>query len=279
MSTKVYEILQEKILEKLDEGVIPWRKTWVAGEGAPRNIITNKCYKGFNHMMLLCQGFSSPYWLTFNQIKQLKGTLIKGEKSTIITYWGTSKKKDEDDDSTYYFIKYYRVFNLNQTEGIVSKWEKEIPKYNNSPIKNCEQILKEMREFPEIHWGMKPCYSLTTDKIGMPKLNDFETPEQYYSVFFHEMAHSTKAMHRMNRDTYSYAKEELIAEISASYLCGMAGIDRHVIDNQAAYIASWKKRIKEESVKLMVQVASEGEKVSNWILNINEFTEMKKEAA
>lgn len=280
MSEKVYEIIQEKILEKLTEGVIPWRRTWKSNGGSPRNIITNKAYIGFNHIMLLCQGFTSPYWMTFNQIKQLKGKLIEGEgkKYSIITYWRMLEKENEDGTIKKRFpmIRYYRVYNLQQTTGITPKWEAELPKYNNDPISNCEQILSEMREPPETIWGMNPCYLPSKDKIGMPEINSFASASEYYAACFHEMAHSTKSMQRMNREKHSYAKEELIAEMSACFLCGMAGIETQTIDNQASYIKGWVEKIKGENVRMIVQAASEAQKVANWILNINEFTEMKE---
>ncbi|MCP4373996.1 MAG: DUF1738 domain-containing protein [Deltaproteobacteria bacterium] len=283
MSEKVYEIIQEKILQKIEEGVVPWQRTWEGGGGIPRNIISNKPYKGFNHIMLICQGFTSPYWMTFNQIKQLKGKLIEGEGKNyaIITYWKMLEKENEDGtvEKRFPMIRYYRVYNLEQTEGIKSKWEVEIPKYNhNDPIKNCEQVLAEMRDMPETKWGMSPCYIPSKDMIGMPKIKNFASASEYYAAYYHEMAHSTKAMQRMNRDKHSYAKEELIAEMSACFLCGMTGIDTATIDNQAAYLKSWAKRIKGENVKMIVQAASEAQKVSDWIMNINEFTEMKKSA-
>ena len=270
-------------MQKLEEGVIPWKKNWAATGGFPKNIMTNKAYTGFNHIMLICQGFSSPYWMTFNQIKKLKGTLKEGEGKNyaMITYWKMLEKENTDGtiEKRFPMIRYYRVYNLAQTEGIKVKWEADIPKYNhNDPIKNCEQILEEMRDAPETIWGMNPCYIPAKDKIGMQKIEIFKSASDYYDAFFHERAHSTKSMQRMNRDKHSYAKEELIAEMASCFMCGMAGIDSAVIDNQASYIDGWVKKIKGENVKLIVQAASEAQKVANWIMNINEFTEMKKEA-
>ncbi len=283
MSDKVYTILQEKILQKLAEGVIPWKKNWNECGGFPKNIISNKAYKGFNHIMLICQGFASPYWMTFNQIKQLKGKLKEGEGKNyaIITYWKLLKSEDKETgkEKSFPMIRYYRVYNLDQTEGITPKWKVEIPKYNNDPIENCERMLAEMREPAEIIWGMKPCYISAKDKIGMPEMDQFKTASDFYDALFHETAHSTKSMQRMNRDKHSYAKEELIAEMTSCFLCGMAGINQAVIDNQAAYLKGWVEKIKGENVKMIVQAASEAQKISDWILNINEFTEMKKGAA
>jgi antirestriction protein ArdC len=37
----------------------------------------------------------------------------------------------------------------------------------------------------------------------------------------------------------SYSKEELIAEMGAAMLCGIAGIERCTLSNSAAYLKSW----------------------------------------
>ena len=278
---KVYEIIQDTILKKLEEGVIPWRKTWSGCGGDPKNIITNKAYRSTNNMLLQCQGYKSPYWMTFNQVKKLKGTLLKGSKSSIVTYYKILEKENDAGvvEERFPMLRYYRVFNLEQTEGIIPKWDEEITEFTeNDPIVNCEKVVNEMREFPKMEWGINPCYSPSKDRIGMPELKQFNSSEEYYATYFHEMAHSTKHMQRMNRQQHSYAKEELIAEMSSCFICGKVGIESATIDNTAAYIQSWIKHIKENDVKMVVQAAAEAQKVADWIMNISDFTEMKKTA-
>lgn len=282
MSTKVYEILRDKIIEKLDEGTIPWKMTWNAKYGPPKNMASNKRYRGFNLFMLLCQGYTSPYWMTYNQITQAGGTVKEDQTKeyTIINYWKMLKnvdKKTGEETNRFPLIRYYRVYNLDQTENVrVPKRDEDIvTKYDNEPIENCEQIVSEMRDMPEIVWGKAPCYIPSQDRIGMPEMEHFIGAEQYYSVLFHEMAHSTKTIQRMNREKPSYAKEELIAEMSACFLCGTAGIETELIENTAAYIKGWRDKIIKNDVKLVVQAASEAQKVANWIMNISEFSEMK----
>ena len=68
--SKVYEIITNEILKKLDEGVTPWQTEFVSKNGMPRNIISNKPYQGINSLLLLCQRFTSPYWSTFKQISE-----------------------------------------------------------------------------------------------------------------------------------------------------------------------------------------------------------------
>lgn len=278
---KIYQILQDQIIELLDKGVVPWKRTFSVPGGFAKNIVSNKMYRGFNYMMLNCQSqFNSPYWMTFKQCKDLGGTIKKGERSTVVTFWKTLKKEDKEtgEENIFPMIRYYRVFNLDQTEGVkVPKRDMEDTKYNNHPIENCEMIIREYKTMPEVVWGKAPCYMPSSDKIGMPEITNFTGAAEYYSTFFHEMGHSTMHMTRLDRKGLSYAKEELVAEMTACFLCGTAGIETSVIENQAAYIASWKKRIKEEP-KIVVSASSAAQKASDFILNITELSKQKEEA-
>ena len=103
------------------------------------------------------------------------------------------------------------------------------------------------------------------DRINCPPLKDFKVPEEYYCTLFHEMIHSTGHKSRLarpgiTRDAVAfgddiYSKEELVAEMGAAMLCGVAGIDNSTIDNSASYIDSWLRALKKES-RLMLQAAA-----------------------
>lgn len=282
MSAKVQKIVQEKILEMLEEGTVPWRKTWNIGQGFAKNIVSNNTYQGSNFFLLNCQGYTSPYWMTFKQAKDNGGYVKKGEKSSIVTFWTTFKKKDpktgEEIDGSFPFMRFSRVWNLEQTENVkVPKREEDaIEKYDNDPIENCEQIIKEYKNMPTIKWGKSPCYSLDGDYIGMPTIDHFFSPEEYYAAFFHEMGHSTRHFTRLDRPKTSYAKEELVAEMTACFLCAEAGIETATIENQASYIKSWRDRIKKD-VKLVVEASSQAQKTANYIMNITNITKISKQ--
>ena len=83
----VYEIITERILEKLEQGTVPWHKPW-AGGGCPQNLVSGKEYRGVNVWLLGSQDFSSPFWVTFKQAKQLGGSVRKGERGTPCILWG-----------------------------------------------------------------------------------------------------------------------------------------------------------------------------------------------
>ncbi len=108
----------------------------------------------------------------------------------------------------------------------------------------------------------------------IPSLGKFETPEAYYPVLFHELVHST--VHNALIDTASvrskvvfgsrtYSNEELFAEIGASLLCGHTGIENKVIDNSAAYIQGWLKKLKAHNT-LVVKVAGQAQKAVDYVL-------------
>src|SRR5208283_129809 len=114
----VYEIITNRIIEKLEAGTAPWCKPWTGGE-MPRNLITRKVYRGINLFLLNMMNYTSPYWLTFIQCKEKGGHIRAGEKSTPIVFWTKAKKEDEEgEDKEVPVLRYYNVFNAEQCEGL-----------------------------------------------------------------------------------------------------------------------------------------------------------------
>ncbi len=122
MSNKVYKIITDRILEKLQEGTVPWKKPWGAS-GMPKNFVSKKPYRGINTFLTSSQGFSSEFWVTFRQAKLLKGSIKKGDKGTPVIFWKlfeTDKldKKGNVKTDKIPMLRYYTVVNLEQTDGI-----------------------------------------------------------------------------------------------------------------------------------------------------------------
>lgn len=108
----------------------------------------------------------------------------------------------------------------------------------------------------------------------MPDKDKFLSVSEYYSTLFHELAHSTGHKSRLDRnlDGYrggkDYAREELVAEFTSSFLCGVAQIEKPVIENQAAYIANWKATLTDsKNYSVLIQAAAAAEKAANYVLN------------
>ena len=283
MNNKTYDIINNKILELLEGGIIPWVKGWNSSTSMPKNLVSKKEYKGVNVFLLACNEFSSPWYLTYNQCATLGGHVLKGSKSTPVIFWKMFDKstKDQDEDTTSngksFILKYYSVFNLEQTEGITA-----IPPTTEvinpfSPIEQAEQIIEGMPLKPEIKYGGgRAYYSPSLDYCQIPSKTAFNSPEEYYSTMFHELAHSSGHANRLGRKTilepsyfgsHEYSKEELVAECCSAFISGHCGIEHKTLENSAAYIQGWLKALKNDKT-LLVHAASQGQKAADYILNI-----------
>lgn len=281
MSKAIHEKITDAILAKMKEGIVPWERPWNAGVGAPFNLKSKKFYRGMNIWILSLAGYSSPAWLSFKQVSELKGKVKKGEKGTPVVFWKILKKKEVNDagemeEKKIFLLRYYNVFNVEQCEGL----EKYLPKSEEkgldfSPIKECEKIVKGYKCAPKIkHEGNSACYIPALDTVKMPAKKSFKSEELYYNVLFHELAHSTGSEKRLKREgivkfdrfgSERYSKEELIAEFGASFLCGTAGIENKTIDNSVAYLQNWMQKFKEDST-LLITAAGAAQKAADHIL-------------
>ena len=280
---KVYDLINDRIMQLLEQGTVPWRKTWNAASNQPMNLISKKEYCGINVFILACQEYSSPYWLTFKQVQDKGGHVIKGSKSCPVIFWKWLDKKEagSDDADTVTvngkipMLRYYSVFNLQQTEGIEPPPTTETITNTFTPIERAEQIISNMPLRPEIKYGGNSAsYSPTWDVVKMPVREAFESSEEFYSTLYHELSHATGHQKRIGRKgilepsyfgSHEYSKEELCSEMSAAFLCGHSGIER-TIENSAAYIQGWLKALKNDKT-LLVHAAAQAQKASDYILS------------
>ena len=149
MTEKIYDIITTKILTALDAGTVPWRKPW-SDAGLPRNAVSNRAYTGINSMLLNLSPYGDPRWLTFKQVGKLGGRVRKGERSTLITFVKNIQVPDRDDEGkekTVHLLRYYLVFNAEQTDGLgLPALEANTAKVE--PIKAAQVILDEMPNPP-----------------------------------------------------------------------------------------------------------------------------------
>jgi len=272
---KVYDIITEKILAQLEKGKIPWRKPWTCTDH--KNIISRKPYRGINVWMLDIaaeeRGYKSHYWLTYKQAQKLGGTVRKGEKANIVVFWKINTREDEDgEEKSFPFLRYYNVFNVEQCDGIDAPAEETI---SFDPIEKCEAIVSNMPNRPDIkHAGDRACYYPSLDYVNMPHPETFENEPLYYSVLFHELAHSTGHPGRLDRfgtdnkpapfGSPDYSKEELIAEMTAAMLCATVNIENNTLENSAAYIQSWLTVLNDDP-KMVVHAAGKAQKAADFI--------------
>lgn len=271
----VFEIVTDRIVKQLEAGTVPWRRGWTTSgnpNGMAVNWKTGKEYNGINRFLLVGGEYA-----TFKQIQEAGGKVKKGAQSEIVVFW-TWYEKDNSEGKKEKFpvLKYYNVFEINtQVEGLSSKFEQAKVEKIIDPIQKCEEVVAGYFNKPDIiHTGNEAFYSPFFDQVTMPNMNKFHSSEEYYGTLFHELAHSTGHRSRLNRlDTNAnqkfgsptYAKEELVAEMSAAFLCSICQIENVTIENSAAYIASWLKALKNDN-RLVVIAASQAEKATKHIL-------------
>jgi len=298
MSQQVYDIVTDRILTLLRQGVVPWKRPWKsAGSSAlPLNLVSGRAYRGINVFLLISQGFGSPYWLTFKQALHLGGHVRRGERGTPIVFWRvlddtTSEECDEDPNLCGHrriLLRYYTVFNVDQCDGIADPEPSPDQDAVFDPIPACESVYASMPNPPlHRHSGDRAFYRRSEDLVQMPKPEAFSLPEHYYSTLFHELAHSTGHSSRLNRfaqednagvfGSPSYAREELVAEMTAAMICGLLGIHPVQVDSfsapgqevilavSASYIQHWID-VLEEDRRAVVIAAARAQKAADFIL-------------
>lgn len=282
----VYEIVTNRIIEHLEKGVIPWRQPWTEA-GPPKNLVTGRNYRGINVWLLNTLSYPQNYFLTFKQVKDLGGSVIKGEKGQEVIFWkrpenektGEDKGKDEDSEkekkARIPLLRYYKVFNIDQCTGIPLEKLPPREERNNDPLETCEKIISEMPKRPDIRNNEHLAYyNKVKDFVNMPKMETFTSSESYYAALFHELVHSTGHKERLDRreltqskgyGTENYAIEELTAEMGASYLKSYSGIPIEQLENNVAYIQGWLEKLRNDK-KLIVYAGSHAQRAADYIL-------------
>lgn len=280
MSINVYELVTNRIIEQLENNIIPWEKPWSGTIDGAFNRVSKKPYSILNQILLKYGG----EYASFKQWKDLGGHIRKGEKSEIVVFWKMYPIKEKQDDGTEIIktiplLKYINVFHISQVDGVEPLKQKVT--HDIEPIDKAEKILNDYwnRENITIEHvkGDKAFYSPMFDKIQLPLFEQFKQSEEYYSTAFHESVHSTMKTSRCNRQedrkgkvvsfgSEEYSKEELVAEVGSAQLMNMVGIETtKSFRNSTAYIQSWLKVLRNDN-KFIVSASSKAEKAVNYIL-------------
>jgi antirestriction protein ArdC len=290
----VYELVTQRIMEKLEAGTVPWQTSSIARVGLPRNFSTGKAYSGINVFLLASLEFQSPYFMTYLQASEMGGHVRKGEKGFPIIKMGVWEKdrgdgqtNGEGDPETEKrkFLRCYTVFNSSQIEGIPFPEPEKCDTYSASEQAEAARLIVEgMPRPPALFEGRKatPHYLPGSDTVEMPSRETFRAEWRFYKTLFHELAHSTGHASRLNRRTLienrgmfapgaegrkTYCEEELVAEMTAAFLGAHAGIIEDEFENSAAYLKGWMEVLQVKDHKTwLVRAASEAQKAAEYIL-------------
>lgn len=279
----VYDIVTERITAIIEAGTVPWRKPWTPGL-EPRNLVSNKPYRGINTFLLGALPYGSPYFLTYKQAEQLGGTVRKGEKSHIAVFWKLQEKAEADESGKVTkrnipILRYFNVFNLDQCDDVRMPAGRPLPEVREysdlDRIAAADLVVAGYTDGPRItHGGDGAYYRPAFDEVTLPQMGRFASVSEYYSTLFHELGHSTGHADRLDRfsdftehrfGSPNYAREELVAEMTAAFLCGHTGVLPATIENSAAYLAGWLQAIKADP-KALVVAAGQAQKAADLIL-------------
>lgn len=280
MGKSVYEMVTERIISQLENGIIPWEKPWSGIQSGAYNRISKKPYSLLNQMLLNHEG----EYATFKQWTDIGGHVRKGAKSEIVVFWKIQPVEEILEDGTKEvkqipLLRYFNVFHISQVDGVEPLSKDELN--DIEPIEKAESILHDYwnREGIEIEHiaSDNAYYSPSRDLIHLPLMEQFKDANEYYSTAFHESVHSTMKETRCNRaedrkgklvafGSNEYSKEELVAEIGSANLMNILGIESDKsFRNSTAYIQGWLSKLRND-VKFIVSASGKAEKAVKYIL-------------
>jgi antirestriction protein ArdC len=277
-----YQIITDRILALLAQGTVPWQQPWDSAMGLPRNLFSQRPYRGINVWLLTAMGLPSPFWATFHQVKTAGGTIRKGAHGVPVVFWKVYNHEDTETGETEkrFVLRQFTVFNAVQLDGVAIP-EITLLAHRFTPIERCAHLVNTMPQRPAIlHGQQRACYTPATDTLHLPMPACFHRPEAYYATLYHELVHATGHRARLNRKTLTdlcrfgdptYAKEELVAEMGAAYLSGICGIAHTTIANSAAYLQSWMAVLRHDAT-LLVHAAAQAQRAADYIQNLHPDT-------
>jgi antirestriction protein ArdC len=300
---KARELLIKKYTDALKQNILPWERGWY--RDLPRNAITKTEYRGVNSLLLSFiaeeRGYSGNRWCTFNQIADKdkkyhpkeQWHLKKGSESVPVEYWyvyNTVERKKytfpeynkviiSDPERIEEFrlcSRVYLVFNEDCIEGI----SKELPTENQNidKLEIIDKIIVNMGVNYE-EKGNQAFYNSLNDIVVIPPMEHFKNEYYYCATQLHELCHATGHSSRLNRQlgngfgSEEYAKEELRAEISSSFLMQEFKLeydDKH-IENHIAYIQSWIKVLENDPNELF-RAIQDANKIVEYVEEKGEIT-------
>ncbi len=286
----IYTRITNQIITALETGVRPWVKPWHSDHATGRITrplrYNGEPYSGINILSLwssaTVQGFTSPTWMTFRQSEELKAKVRKGEKGSLVVYANKITRTEENENGDEVeraipYLKGYTVFNVEQIENLPERfYEKPEPRFDPvQRIEHAEDFFKDTGADIR-HGGNRAFYAIHPNYVQMPPFEAFRDAESYYATLAHEVTHWTRHPSRLDREfgrkkygDEGYAKEELVAELGAAFLCADLEITLEARDDHASYIASWLKALKDDK-RAIFHAAAHAQRAVDFLHNRKE---------
>ncbi len=286
----LYEEITGQIIAELEAGRIPWVQPWGRIEdgpplGMPLNAATGRRYSGVNILILwgavFARGYASQAWLTFRQAQALGGSVRRGERGITVVYADRFTRQEErrraseggDEARSIAFLKRFTVFSVEQCDGLPDELIAPAPTAEVSSIlPEVEALIRRSCADMRIG-GDRAFYAPTLDYIQVPRPEAFFDPINWHRTALHELGHWSGAPHRLARDltgpfgSAQYAREELVAEMSAAFTCASLGVTPTL--RHADYIGDWLQVLRDDD-RAIVRAASAASKAADYLLAFRE---------
>jgi antirestriction protein ArdC len=294
----VYTRVTERIIADLEQGVRTWLKPWHSEHAAGR--ITRPLrhngtpYRGMNILLLwgeaVAKGYAAPIWMTYKQAQELGANVRKGEHGSLVVYANSISKtetndKGEDVEREIHFMKGYTVFNVEQVDGLPAHYYAQPvnPLPLSERIEAADAFMKATGA-TIYHGGNAAFYAPARDVVQLPPFEAFKDKESYYATALHELTHWTKHKDRLERDFSAkrfgdtgYAREELVAELGAAFLCADLGITPDIRDDHAAYLGHWLNVLKEDK-RAIFSAAAHAQRAADYLNGLQPAAQQEEEA-
>lgn len=278
----IHTRITNQIIAQLEAGVRPWVQPWKAGAPVSRPLRHDGTpYSGINILLLWSEaverGYLRPTWMTFRQALALGAHVRKGERGATVVYANQIIREEADEagqavEQRIPFLKAYTVFNLDQIDGLPERYALQL-----QPTINPEVRIGAAEAFFRAcgadirHGGGSAFYAPGPDFVQMPAYESFQDAQSYYATLGHEMIHWTRHSSRLDRDLgrqrhgdEGYAREELVAELGAAFLCADLGLALEPREDHAAYIASWLEVLRGDK-RFIVSAAAHAQRAVAWL--------------
>jgi len=251
-------------------------------------------------------GYVYPAFLTYKQAEDAGSHVLKGSRGFLVCLYMPNYQSREnpsefikpieyfnlsDEERKNYkyhaMLKDFTVFNVAQTsieKDNPELYAKIISRFPQNKLNDesgmmvspeLDNIIKEQSWLCPIHVkeSNRAFYRTIDDYIVNPLKSQFESGEKFYSTLLHEMAHSTGAESRLDRihSKYfgdpNYAKEELVAELTAALTALSLQITSGLQEHNAQYLKNWLNALKGEP-NFIFTLLTDVNKASSMILDV-----------
>ena len=284
------EAITNELIRIIERGVLPWRKPWTTGGSARPLRHNSEPYQGVNNFLLTMRtvmaGYTSPFWMTVPQANSLGAKIRKGERSSVVVYYGQSRTQSDDERGCqrWRYPKKPAFFGSKSHTACSMQIKSMACRMLSTRMPVQSPIIRRPRQFRICRRSLMPSTSPPSfpeprratihpiDKVFMPSIERFKNPLNFYGVWAHELAHATKAPHRLNRDyglsrfgNTAYSREEIVAELTSCFLGQELGFTAHTLELNASYLYHWLRVLRSDKTAIFKH-AADAQKACDYLI-------------